>query len=422
MADTFTANYNWDKPQVNADSGTWGALWNTNLDSIDSTVFTISGVANAALPKAGGTMTGALLLAAGSVGAPSLSFTGDTDSGLFYVSADSFAMVANGAAVFTAAAGGVTADGTLSVTGTTTLGVTNITGKLTGTASTAGSAGLNVPPGVAPTTPVNGDLWVTASGFFGQIGGTTFTFATTANTVTSFNGRSGAVVPNSGDVTGALGFTPFNQAGDTCSGHIFISGTVASGSRNLAWLTSGSLRWLIGANTTAESGGNAGSDLNLNCYNDTGALILTAVSITRATGLVTIGAGLHLSGAANITAGADITGVLATPSATEAGYMGVPQNVQGGSYTTVASDRGKEILLNGATGTITLDSTVGFAIGTTIELTAWHGCVMTITVGAGQTLVWTPSGTTGNRTITGPGSAYAQWKGSGEWWIKGDLS
>ena len=55
---TSTSNYGWTKPDVGGSSGAWGGNLNTDLDSIDSTVFTVSGVANAALPKAGGTMTG----------------------------------------------------------------------------------------------------------------------------------------------------------------------------------------------------------------------------------------------------------------------------------------------------------------------------------------------------------------------------
>lgn len=60
MANTLTTNYSWTKPEVGADPGAWGGHLNGDLDSIDSTVFAVSGVANAALPKAGGTMTGDL--------------------------------------------------------------------------------------------------------------------------------------------------------------------------------------------------------------------------------------------------------------------------------------------------------------------------------------------------------------------------
>lgn len=52
MADTFTTNYSWTKPSIGGDSTTWGNDLNADLDSIDSTVFAVSTVANAALPRA----------------------------------------------------------------------------------------------------------------------------------------------------------------------------------------------------------------------------------------------------------------------------------------------------------------------------------------------------------------------------------
>ena len=53
-----TTNYGWTKPDVGGSNGAWGGILNTMADAIDSTVFTVSGVASAALPKAGGVMTG----------------------------------------------------------------------------------------------------------------------------------------------------------------------------------------------------------------------------------------------------------------------------------------------------------------------------------------------------------------------------
>lgn len=46
-------------------------------------------------------------------------------------------------------------------------------GKLTTIASAAANAGLNLPPGAAPSFPVNGDVWVTSVGLFAQINGAT---------------------------------------------------------------------------------------------------------------------------------------------------------------------------------------------------------------------------------------------------------
>jgi hypothetical protein len=57
-----TTNYGWNLPNVAGDSGNWGTLLNAIIgdDStgLDAIVKAISVVANAALPKAGGTMTG----------------------------------------------------------------------------------------------------------------------------------------------------------------------------------------------------------------------------------------------------------------------------------------------------------------------------------------------------------------------------
>ncbi len=67
MADTTTTNYGWVKPENGASDDTWGTKDNSNLDSQDTVVKAVSdaaaaalATATAALPKAGGTMTGAI--------------------------------------------------------------------------------------------------------------------------------------------------------------------------------------------------------------------------------------------------------------------------------------------------------------------------------------------------------------------------
>ncbi len=61
-----TTNYGWTLPTVGGSADAWGTILNTLLGDdatgIDAIVKAVSDVANAALPKAGGAMTGALLL------------------------------------------------------------------------------------------------------------------------------------------------------------------------------------------------------------------------------------------------------------------------------------------------------------------------------------------------------------------------
>lgn len=52
-------------------------------------------------------------------------------------------------------------------------------GKIVTLASAAGKAGLNIPGGSAPTTPVNGDMWSDGTNVYFRIGGTTKTFTLT---------------------------------------------------------------------------------------------------------------------------------------------------------------------------------------------------------------------------------------------------
>lgn len=59
------------------------------------------------------------------------------------------------------------------LTGTTNAASITASGKVTTPASTASAAGLTITPGVAPTTPNNGDIWVTTSGVNARVNGAT---------------------------------------------------------------------------------------------------------------------------------------------------------------------------------------------------------------------------------------------------------
>ena len=77
--------------------------------------------------------------------------------------------------------------------------------KLNLTASTTTAASLNIPQGVAPTTPTNGDIWTTSTGVYARINGATVgPFGT--GTVTSVSGTANQVTvsPTTGDVVVSL--------------------------------------------------------------------------------------------------------------------------------------------------------------------------------------------------------------------------
>ena len=59
------------------------------------------------------------------------------------------------------------------------------TGKLTTAASASGGAGLRLPHGAAPTSPVDGDVWTTTAGVFARINSTTSTLVPTTVTALS---------------------------------------------------------------------------------------------------------------------------------------------------------------------------------------------------------------------------------------------
>lgn len=93
----------------------------------------------------------------------------------------------------------------------------------------------------------------------------------------AFNGTLGATTPST--VVGTTGnFTTSLSAPD-----MIVSGAAAT-NRLLQYRTGSSNRWVLFASATAESGGDAGSDLVLNSYTDAGVLIDTPINIVRAAG------------------------------------------------------------------------------------------------------------------------------------------
>jgi hypothetical protein len=85
---------------------------------------------------------------------------------------------------------------------------------ITTVASTTGGAGITLPHGTSPSSPVNGDIWTTTSGFYARLNGVTSSFAgTNTGDQTTITGQAGFVANavtwnNSG--TGAASGATFN--------------------------------------------------------------------------------------------------------------------------------------------------------------------------------------------------------------------
>jgi len=87
------------------------------------------------------------------------------------------------------------------------LGANTFTGKQTTVASASGAAGLNLPPGAAPSAPVNGDIWTTTAGIYVQInGGTVGPLSAGGSAITALTGD--VTASGSGSVAAALALTP----------------------------------------------------------------------------------------------------------------------------------------------------------------------------------------------------------------------
>ena len=140
-----------------------------------------------------------------------------------------------------------------------------------------------------------------------------------------------------GNLTGNLSVT---AGTNTAAGPVSVNGP-SGVARLFRLLTAGVLRWQIGANQTAESGSNVGSDFGIYRYTDAGAFIDAPISIARSTGVVTFTAGISGTGA---TFSSGLSALQLT--AAQATSTSIISNVTNGAADAKQSD-----ILNTTTGT-----------------------------------------------------------------------
>jgi hypothetical protein len=102
------------------------------------------------------------------------------------------------------------------------------------------------------------------------------------------------------------------------------------------------------------------------------------------------------------------------------GWRDCPQNAKTANYQLLISDRGKQILMNGTSLTLTIpaNGTVAFPLGTTIMVVNSNSTSLTIAITT-DTMTLANSTTTGSRTLAQNGLATLTKVGTSNWLIAG---
>lgn len=301
----------------------------------------------------------------------------------------------------------------------------SMTGRLITAAPSGSTAGFNVVPGSVPPSPVDGDVWVTTSGFFARINGVTIgpmggasaaSFAATAPLAVSFP---------AGVTTYALNFDSnfANVAGNLAfasiaSGSLLANSTAGSAAPTASTPTAWLDRWCSAVNDTVpyRTGGAWG------CLGLLGTAHSWTAAQTYSSGMFKLAGAT--SGTLTINAAATAgTNTITFPagttnfSATGGTNQFVKQNSAGGAFTVATiscADLSDESAFCAGTGAANLTGQVAVANGGTACSVASGTCLDNITGFSSTALIArTASGTYAFRTITGTSNQIDVTNGSG---------
>jgi hypothetical protein len=191
------------------------------------------------------------------------------------------------------------------------------------------------------------------------------------------------------------------------------------------WLTAGAAYKLVLKTST---GTTLWTMDNLRGVNDVSAVAWAAI-----TGTPTTLAGYGIADGITAATAASTYAPLASPTFTgtasakdelnntyNIGWRDCPQNSQVASYQLVLADRGKQVLMNGTSLTLTIpaNGTVAFPIGTTIMVVNTNTTSLSIAITT-DTLTLANSTTTGTRTLARNGLATLTKVGATNWLASG---
>lgn len=391
-ANQVMSNFNYLTTQINANTCTLsgctftGPVLGTTLNL--SSTLGVTGALSGTTAAFSGAITGA------SYTGGAISGTTGTFSGA--VSAASYGAVSATTGTFS---------GTLGVTGTTTL---------------TGNVGIGAAPSIAnldvsgtniairnSNGPVLNMRTATAAGggaaiesSFSTGGYGPLTFATSGTTQLSIAASGAATFTNNVSVGGTLGVTGVTTLTNTAN----INGATST-FRGVNFQTGGTARWGMGADSTAESGGNTGSNFYINQQNDAGFTLGTALAINRASGNVSITNNLSVSGTLGVTGAISGPGTGLTGTAASLSIGGNASTAT--SATTATNQSGGT--LNATSGTVSGALSVGSFSGSALASAA-----QTL-AGSSTTQAITPAGFAGNSSLAVngyykmPGGLIIQW-------------
>ena len=191
------------------------------------------------------------------------------------------------------------------------------------------------------------------------------------------------------------------------------------------WLTAGAAYKLVLKTST---GTTLWTMDNLRGVNDVSAVAWAAI-----TGTPTTLAGYGIADGITAATAASTYAPLASPTFTgtasakdelnntyNIGWRDCPQNSQVASYQLVLADRGKQVLMNGTSLTLTIpaNGTVAFPVGATIMVVNTDTTSLTIAITT-DTMTLANSTTTGSRTLARNGMATLTKIGTTNWLIAG---
>lgn len=251
--------------------------------------------------------------------------------------------------------------------------------------SSSVQAGFNIPPGTAPGTPSNGDIWTSASGMFIRINGVTLNLSSTSLAV------------GSSIVNGGPGVLYNTTSGGTLTALAPVNNTV------LSFNGSGTFQ----ASTTLPSGLSA-ANMNLSgpttiTSNSASALAVGPNGATNPTFLVAA----SIASAAN---GIKITSTAAGSNAfidaiSSGTNDGIVMNGKGSGVVTIGNTSSGGITLGGGGGNVSIGGSALLTVNTVPASSAANQA--TITVGSGTIALGTSAisagacGTASTATVTG---------------------